>query len=231
MLKTVRTTKCKLFNHYEFESLVEPGVPQNDVFQLLSFLEETVASGVEYKDNETIAFGVMILRIKKKNDVLLIQEPDFCEFPINWTVNISHSLWTLRVQKDTADSVGLVNAIDFPSIRYGIWVGVDLRVGSRHFFMRRTGSSEASNSGWFIGAINSELNYNDAAQSKCTSIYQALLDWPAITYFLALPAGIDVYVSSESVDILLNDEELQIEKGSFLDVIEPQLVGLDASES
>lgn len=210
------TTKCSACNHPEFLLEFHSSIPQADVDVLISFLEESVQGGTRYEDGQTIEFGSMILRLAAVDDLFIVEEPDLLTIPISWKSGITQSMRLLRLQKDVAESVGLGDELNSPSIRYSLLVGADLTEGAGQLVLERS-EPDCSDSGWFVGRLDGKLDYNDAANLRRMSIYQAILNWPRIAGFLALPDGSRVE-ASERLDISRSGEPLEIQKGSFLDV-------------
>jgi hypothetical protein len=210
------TTRCSEWKHSEFRLEFDSAIPQADVYALVSFLEESVQAGTRYDDGQMIEFGSMILRLAVSDDVFIVEEPDLRTFPISWKVGITQSMRLLRLQKDIAESVGLGDHLEFSSIRCSLLVGTDLIEGLDMLILERS-EPHASDSGWFVGRLDTKLDYNDAANLHRISVYQAILNWPRMAGFLALPAGSRVE-TSERLTISRNGQPLEIQKGSFLDV-------------
>jgi hypothetical protein len=95
-------------------------------------------------------------------------------------------------------------------------VGADLTQGLDQLVLERS-EPYGSDSGWFVARLDTKLDYDDAANLRRISIYQALLRWPRVAGFLALPIGSRVEAAERS-HISHNGEPLEIRKGSFLDI-------------
>lgn len=215
-VKTVTTNKCYERKHPEFRLVVDPAVPQVDVDALVLFLEQEVQQGVRFKDGEIIDFGSMCFRVATVEDFLTLEEPDLLEFPISWKLGITAAMKLMRLQKDIAESVGLGDELDFASIRNSLLVGTDLAEGPHTLILDRA-VPDGSDSGWFIGTLDSQRDYNDAANLCRISVYEAILNWPCITGFLALPRGCRVETSP--LQISRDGNPIEITKGSFLDIV------------
>jgi hypothetical protein len=213
----VATTKCSELNHREFRIEFESAIPRVDVNLLICFLEQSVQKGTHYGEGQIIEFGSMILRLVAAEEYLDIYEPDLIGFPIAWTKGATQSLKLLRLQKDIAESVGFENDIDFPSIRHSLLFGADLSKEANAFVLERF-RPMGTDSGWFIGRYGSQLDYNDPTKLQRVSVYQAILNWPRVAGFLALPAGVYVKLSSEVFEVSRYKMLREIRKGSFLDV-------------
>jgi hypothetical protein len=214
--KTV-SIPCARYNHPDFQFIVNALVPHEDVSVLVSYLQDSVQEGKRYEDGEMMQFGSMLFRFVKAGDFLILQEPDLRAIPIVWTDGITNSMKLLRLQKDVAESVDLGDAVDFPSIRGSLLVGADWAEASDTLVIERS-EPEGLDSGWFVGRIDTRLDYNDPANLRRVSVYQAILDAPRIAGFLALPAGCRIEIARQSTTLSYRGQALTIRKGSFLDV-------------
>lgn len=214
----VRTRKCDACQHPEFLLFFDTAVPQADIQILTSFLEESVEEGTRYNDKDLITIGSMLFRVSIVNDSLTLEEPDLQSLPIEWKEGITESMKLLRLQKDIAESVGLEDEIESPSIRSSLLIGADLTQQDEQLVLERVKTSD-SDSGWFVGRRDSVLDYDDEGNLKRISVYQAILNWPKIAGFLALPAGCRVDISATNSQFARNGRPLQIKPGSFVDVL------------
>jgi hypothetical protein len=210
------TIKCSGYNHPDFQLVVDSAVPQVDVDVLASFLEQSVQEGTRYGDGQTIDFGSMLFRLVTSDGFLTLQEPDLRTIPISWTEGITNSMKLLRLQKDIGESIGLGDELDFPSIRCSLLVGADLAEGLDTLVLERS-EPDGLDTGWFVGRLDTEIDYNDPANLRRISVYQAILDTPLIAGFLALPTGCRVEISGQSTTLSYNGQPLKIQKGSFMD--------------
>lgn len=214
---SIFTTKCSAFHHPEFFIVFDPAIPQPDIESLISFLEESVQGGTQYTNGDLITYGSMLLRVVETDNYLMLEEPDLRSLPIEWIPGASQSIKLLRLQRDIAESIGLENEITPPSIRWSLLVGADLTQQNEDLILDRV-ETDDSDSGWFVGNGDTVLDYNDEANLSRISVYQAILNWPQISGFLALPAGCRVDVSDAKPVFTRNDRLLEIKPGSFLDV-------------
>lgn len=213
-IRTV-TIRCSQCNHPDFKLEVDSAIPQVDVDLLGFFLQQSVQGGTRYGDGQTIEFGSMLLRLLASDDYLTLQEPDLQSIPISWTSGITNSMKLLRLQKDIGESVGLGGQLDFPSIRSSLLVGADLTELVDMLVLERT-QPVGLDSGWFVGRLDTESDYNNPASLERISVYQAILHSPHIAGFLALPTGCRVEISGRSTAISYNGQLLKIQKGSFM---------------
>ena len=198
--------------------MFDSAIPHVDINALVSFLEDSVAEGTRYEDGEIIKFGSMLFRVAYLDDSLTLQEPDLQSFPIAWKLGITQSMKLMRLQKDITESVGLVDEIDPPSICGSLIVGIDLIQEGETFILERVEPVD-SDSGWFVGRNDTVLDYNDEANLNCMSVYQAILNWPQIAGFLALPAGCRIDLLGPITVFSRNGQPLEVKKGSFIDII------------
>jgi hypothetical protein len=220
------TIDCSEHKHPDFRFVVDSAIPKVDVDNFASFLEESVREGTHFADGEHIQLGSMFLRLATSDGFLTLQEPDLRTMPISWTdgitdpvtwtEGITNSLKLLRLQKDTGESLGFEDELDFPSITSSVVVGADWTEGLDTLFLDRT-ESEPEHSGWFVGRPDGEIDYDNADNLRPISLYQAILEAPHIAGFLALPTGCRVLMSKQSLTFWHDGRPLKIIKGSFLD--------------
>lgn len=203
------------FDHPDFELELDANIPQGDISALADFLRDSLKDGVRFNVGETIEFGMMLLRIEKLNRALTLQEPDLRGIPINWTFGATNSLRIMRLQRDVGDSVGLREELQFPSIRSSLLRGVDVEPGRHVLFLNRS-QFDGLDSGWFVGLLSSDTDYENPANLQRESVYQAMLWWPNIIGFLALPFGCRIELTEHSIDIYRGDKKLTAKAGSLL---------------
>lgn len=210
-----KTTRCSDSGHPEFELEFNSEIPQADVKALVGFLEESVQSGCRYKNGETIQFGSMTLRVVQAGGYFKLQEPDQVKTPIAWNDGVTQSLRLLRLQKDIAEGLGLDDELDFPSILQSLVTGVDLSEADEELVLERLASA-GSDSGWFLGKLDSNLDFDEPSNMSRVSVYEAILKWPSIAGFLALPTGTRVDISSNGAKVARDGKQLEIQKSSLL---------------
>jgi hypothetical protein len=206
---------CSDCNHPNIVISVDDDIVEDDIAILTSHLRLSVATGTTYNDGETLQFGSMLCRFRKVDGSLVMQEPDLKAVPIFWVDDMSSSLRLIRLQKDICESVGLVDGLDFPSVRASLLRGTDVTGYSKNLLLERT-PGEDLDTGWFIGLADSEIDYNDHLNLERISVYQAILDLPQIAGFLAFPQGYRIETSKTRSRLWYNGNELSIQKGSLL---------------
>ncbi len=152
-LMNIITTKCSQSGKPEFLISCDDAIPRDDVDWLISFLERSVRDGAVYESDQLIQIGWMINTLSMGNDGLLsISEPDLRSLPIKWKSGVTETLRHLRLQKDTADSLGLSAYVQIPSIRESAIVATDVDAKKARFIFERA-ECTSSDSGWFIGLV------------------------------------------------------------------------------
>ena len=212
-----QTKRCKDFSHREFSLNYDSAIPENDVKTLLEYLEKSVEKGTIFKRKETIQFGWMILLIDEySNQFLSLFEPDMKTFPIKWKRSVTQTLLQARIQKDTADSLGLLNEINFPYILQSAIICNNLE-NSNGFFLERF-EPESNDSGWFVGCMDSNHDHNNHLNLVRISLYKMLCSYPNLIMYFALPPDTSItIINGIAQGIFYKKKKLEILKGSFLD--------------
>jgi len=148
-----------------------------------------VADGSRYVPGQTLQVGWIINRIQETQDGLLTPcEPDFSSLPIAWDESVTTTLSHLRLQKDTCSSFG-IEVLHFPSMLQSGLVGVDVISGLDGIVMERLDATDDTDSGWFLGSLQSQCDYADPAMLRRCSLYELAIQIPHCIQFLALPIG------------------------------------------
>jgi hypothetical protein len=212
-----RTTGCFRYAHPEFSVSYDPSVViQPDVDWLVRTLETAVASGQRFEDGQLFQVGWIVTLIRRNADATLsLLEPRPHVSPIQWQESVDLTLVHCRLQKDVADSVGLLDSISFPSLRLGCIACT--RYGSAEgLLLDRTSTTSADDSGWYLGCDDETHDHQDPSNLLCVSLWEAVVkDGRAIPY-LALPPGILVHLGPQVPEVVLNDRQLFFTPGSYL---------------
>jgi hypothetical protein len=216
-----RTSSLSGFGHREFEINLDPqGLLEIDGLIVENALGEIVRAGSELRPTETIQFGWSLCRVVDGREFLGLEEPDFAEFPINWVPDIHQTLMHLRIQTYTAESVGLKEEQDHPSILQSAIVCNQLRNGSRLFMERTPHRTDTSDSGWSVLCSDSKHDHQDGSLLSRVSLYAAFLQHRGLSSFVSLPEGSKVLEHQGGLPhIFLNDRPLEIKSGSYLAAI------------
>jgi hypothetical protein len=194
----------------------DDSIPAPDIDWLVKLIEGMVRVGYKYGAGEIIEVGWMPVQVFDVGDgTLLLREPDMRAIPFKWTDGVTETLRQLRLQKDTAESFGFGKSMQFPSVRDSAIVGVDVRQNDSILILDRV-EAKGTDSGWFIGRLNSQLDYNDPGNLRRDSLYAAAILCPAAIMFMALPFGIVVEISEGQIAVTHHGKSVAPRTNSFL---------------
>jgi hypothetical protein len=211
-----RTPNCSGDSRSEILIRCDDSVPATDFEWLVKLIETAVRGGSKYNAEETMQIGWMLIQVSDAGDgTLLLREPDMRVVPLKWTDGVTETLRQLRLQKDTAESLGLGKSTQFPSVRDSAILGVDVRQNDGSLILDRA-EAKGNDSGWFIGLLNSELDYNDPGNLRRDSLYAAAILCPAAIRFMALPVGTLVELSNGRFEVSRRGKAVIPRAKSFL---------------
>lgn len=210
------TTKCKQFNHPEFQIQVSSkAVPAADIAWFLAGLEKRVAEGERFKGGETMQVGwVLIMLQAAPGGVLRIMEPDMKSVPVKFVDSLDNTLKQLRSQRDTVESFTPSIPLSFPSLRQSVVVHRDYKTTRRVLLSRY--EPEELDSGWWLSDLNDESGARDPTHFTKISLYQLAVDRPDLVKFFAVPPGLQVIVDHGRIGVLKEGKELRQVPGSFV---------------
>ena len=213
----VVTTKCSGCRQAEIIVRCDDLIPKPDVEWLMESLEGSVRDGKIYSDGDLIQIGWMSNLLSATSDArLVLREPDMRSIPIEWTDGVTQTLRHLRVQKDTAESLGFGRAMQFPTIRGSALFGVDVGRDADAFILERSAAT-GMDSGWFIGCLGSSMNYDNPGNLRRGALYEAAVRCPRIVMFMSLPFGTRVEYSERRVSVWLDGKPVAPGADSFLE--------------
>jgi hypothetical protein len=95
----------------------ESAVLDPDARELADWIDQRSASGEEFRDGHTVQIGWMVTRLRAVEGGLIVMEPDFRSFPVQWVDSVERTLMDQRRQVYALDSVGIDRLkADFPSL-------------------------------------------------------------------------------------------------------------------
>lgn len=207
----MKTSQCSAFGHPEFNIECDAIWAESGTLNWFTdWLEASVKGGKVFQPGETVQLGWSILRIGSDEDgCLKFLEPDFVSLPVNFVTGVSQSLHHLFVQKSVADTAGLNNKLDIPSLRMSVIVCSKFSAKGPQFLSRT--EQQDNDSGWFFGCVDPSHDHSSMAELSCVSLYQAALKYGFDPMaYLGLPSGTDVVVAGHSVEIYRDGQPLQI---------------------
>jgi len=212
----LRTTGCAQFSQPELEVEVDEALPQSAVRPVLDWFTESARKGAVFAEGQTLQFGWMILSLFARNATTLgLREPLIGSFPMEFVDSVSQTIRDTLVQRFTAESVGLVDRVDFPSCMSPSWM-CRLAPTSRVVVAKRE-RPWSSFTGWFLGCTDEAHDHDSKDQLIVCSTYEMALRVPTWRSFLALPVGTTVVLTEEAPPrLFFNESELHIAAESFL---------------
>ncbi len=210
-----KTTNHTSNAHPQFCIESKPEIPESDVEMLSQFLEQDVENGAIYRDDDTIEFGPTLLKSVLINDRLIIHEPDYRSMPITWVRGVSESMWLTRVQSDVVKSIFPDHSPEYCNVRSSLIVGNDLSPDTNRIILSRDARSGTA-SGWYCGNLDTKLDLNNPDSLSLISVYEAMIRWPNIREYLALPSGFEIAISAKQARISSTHSKIEIIDGSYL---------------
>jgi hypothetical protein len=216
-LSQASTQQCQKFGQAEISVCYEDSsFMQSNVRWLLQWIESEVASGRRFLPEQTVQVGWSLLQIRLRDDgALSLFEPDFESMPVKFVDGVSRTLMDLFIQKSVAESLGLEEKLDFPSLRQSAIVCTEF--GAKHGFVMSRAQPEENDSGWFFGCDNPEHDHQQLEVLQRVSVYEAAVRMePRIIPFLALPQGAFVGFGAGIPYFSVDDREISIRPGTYL---------------
>ncbi len=216
-----KTTRCEAFGHAEFSIECDGIWAETGTLRWFTdWLESSVQNGDVFLPEQTVQLGWSILKVSKDNEgCLTFSEPDFTSFPIRFVPGVSKSLHHLFIQKSIAESVGLMEEIDIPSLRMSAIICSKFSTDKPLFFSRS--KPMENDSGWFFGCLDKTHDHNSIDQLQRVSLYDvALRHRFQVVPYLGLPAGIDVILVGKDIEIYRERKPLAIHAGSYLEQLQ-----------
>lgn len=174
----------------------------------------------KYQELPNIFFlNTFPIKIGKFESNLCFFEPDYYKTPINWIVGIEKTIKLIRYQLDTEKSFSLEYDRRELNVRNSLLMGNDVLMNSNEIFMIKTDSSDEMDSGWFIGNINTNLDYTNISNMKRISLYEAFCFNYKISWFINFPNNLLIFIENDKLKILKNNEIVYSIKNSFIDNI------------
>lgn len=219
-LKQRKTAKCKTHLQPEFVLFYDDNIPEAWMDWLTQYLEESSEKS-KYADGQTIQVGWILDRIKAEGDDLTIYEPDFESLPSKWNKSTSTTLSHIFLQRYVADSIGLTNELNFPSIRHSAIRCNQFPQDQPAFYITRCNPREDDprDSGWFLGCLDSKHDHDNPENFALLSLYEAVMCNKFIVPYLALPVGVNVIEvgNPDGFEIAHGNDVLPPQQGSYLE--------------
>jgi hypothetical protein len=210
------TQNCHTHGHPEFsiEGGAQPGPPNLPWF--LQWLEEAVAGGSRFAPEQTVQIGWSVCMVRAREDgTLALFEPDFQSMPVQFVDLVANTLFHLLLQKYVAESLGMSDAIDIPSLQQSAIVCSNF--GKTKGFVMSREKEEGHASGWFFGCADPSHHHNSADTLRLVSLYEAAVGHEAqVIPYLGLPPGTFVGWEETVPYFVRGRKKLTIIPGSYL---------------
>lgn len=194
----------------------DSSIPDVDVVWLRSMLVDSVKNGCKYREGETLQLGCMQTVLQLEDGLLTLCEPKWGTLPIEWTPSVTRTLHYLRIQQDTAASVGLGDSVTFPNICQSALVANDLLEKGGGPLLLARNPPENRDSGWFFGDLNSTVDYTKYENLTRRSLYDLMVRFPESIMYLAMPEGSQIEAGESHVELFHAGCQLEVRRDSFL---------------
>lgn len=212
------TTQCTKYGQPEFVFSVDDGsLSEKDAQWFRTTLEEMVAAGEKFKAGETLLVGPVPLKLEAaEGGKLRVLEPDMKSIPFKFVPSVARTLKILRRQRYAADSLGATKSIRFAPLHHPLMVTPGALKAPSIIMIRA--KKQNGITGWVLTDLENKSNSKDDLEP--ISVYEAMLQRPAIMDFLALPEQFSVVVSSrKKFEIFKDGSPVEPRKGSYLDLL------------
>jgi hypothetical protein len=212
---TFRTTSCAKHGHREVtvQFAQKAAIPKAETL-LLSYFEDSVASGTQFKPGQTIAIGGQILRIKERSDGTLGVEEPVVAPQEQWVEQIDRTVHDVMLQRYVCDSVKL--PLSYPQPRASCLMAACVE-DTEMFLMTRLELDGLPDhaSGWSI-VCTAEHEHGERTGLPLLAL--AALK-PVAVKFLALPMRSVVLVLGNGATVFHDGKQLTPEPGSYLEML------------
>tara|TARA_R110002096_G_scaffold426410_1_gene636085 strand:- start:5008 stop:5643 length:636 start_codon:yes stop_codon:yes gene_type:complete len=180
---------------------------------LKSYLEDSVAAGAEFKVDDTIQMSWIWLQVSNDERGKKVTAPVYPSMPMEFSDDCSDALNLMIRQRYVADSFGeepgWCNACQSAIVIKDLYE-------CEQWFMNRMDPEEASDSGWFVGAEDSNLDVNVAKNLERKSLWELYCHREEIGEFFLLPVDWGVDFEAEPV-VWHDNEQITPLPGSYLE--------------
>jgi len=181
------TARCSRYGHQEFILFCADEVA-SDLPWLCQFLEDKVASGTVFAEGETLQVGWSVLTVRSgPSRRLTLWELDMSGTAGQMECSVTRTLLFLRRQRAVLESFGILDQLQFPSVRQTAVFCARFDTASPRMLFRRDGKSD--DSGWFFGCTGKDHDHRRRENLSGGSLYEIACANPDVLDFLAMPSG------------------------------------------
>lgn len=178
---------------------------------LEAFIRQSMESGASFEVGQMIQMSWIWLKVAEDESGMKITAPVHPSMPWEFVDDCSEALNLIVRQRYVTDSFELDPG--WCHSRQSAIVIKDLERCSQ-LFMNRTEPEEGNASGWFIGAMDSELDANAAENLELVSLWELYCTYKEFGDFFLLPENWQVVFESAPV-VLRNFERIEPLPGSL----------------
>lgn len=178
---------------------------------LLTKLDELNEIGPAIQDGTTIMFGWSLLTLRGSADELVICEPDFDGDPFHdYLPQVEH---TLRVLIQQVTLLKLIGAEGVEARYLDKLVIVKGCLGKERIYLERTATDVDSDSGWFVGEVDSKETEYTVDELEAIYVYKIFQMRRALMKVLALPPGYMVVIRGDNIEAIFDADGSRVWPG------------------
>jgi hypothetical protein len=167
---------------------------------MLKKLAELDHHGPALKDGTRVQFGWTVLTLCSEMTYLRVYEPSY----LGDALHALHSNLdlTLKVMTEQAEILRRENVegLDARFDHYVVaWPGA---LGATNIFLKRQGSEQPDNTGWFIGDLDRLEEQHSDEELEAWQVFQILQRRQSVMKFLALPPGYAVVLRGNEINLM-----------------------------
>lgn len=158
---------------------------------------EAYLSGREIRAGETVQFGWFVFRIAEAGHPPRIESLDFRQLA-SFTHDFRLAEQIDASQKDTVRSFGVA---EHPcTLRQSALVSVSYAPNHPDAFLQRQESTDANDSGWYVGVLDDPADMHDAATFSRRSLYELTIHDMRLARFWLLPTGATICLRDHATE-------------------------------
>jgi hypothetical protein len=211
------TQRCKDYRHPEIRFEVSDDTPVEDAQWLIATLENMVSQGSKFRAGETIQFGWMVNRFEgaKGGTLRLLEPPMWSTAPADYQPSMTNTLYYLRRQKDTVESLEGGLPIVFPSMLQNALVHKDYSTLRTLTILRE--APKGADSGWRLLKNGDMPEVLDETNYRTLSLFDLAVHGPNVAHLFALPPGTAIKIGMDlQKSYFFNSQSLTIRPDSYV---------------
>ena len=179
------------------------------------WLDPYVNSSDSIVANQYLQLGFTYLRVSIQQKTMMLQAPDFVQYPIRWVDDLYPALHVVTQHKYVPQSYGL--NLDIPSMHDTAIVGENFERYPM-FMTRSEKEPNTDHSGWFIASLSDEVDNSDEGKLRIMSLYEAVIQAPHLVSYLSMPESSQIVFEESLPVIMFRNQVLEAQTGSYVDI-------------